>query len=262
MDDEFYSDDGRSTNPTRPTSALDSINRQNLLKVVLEGTRNTNKKCLLHRLIYVGRLNPEVRNPVELGENYKNYFRSAVANADKTTWQTEQATGLLLLYPSYFVHILEGPENLLFSVIEENLKKEDNTMLDCKVLVYVNNITGRFYGTWQYHVLTLKARQIDASKHEDSFENTITDAITLLHKLSAEFIKAKAQMKGAMDLVGKYSHLLLPQDVIECLLGLSELMSFNDFALRYMSPFQVTLDEEVMWPMQEFPPQIVLGIQE
>ena len=61
-------------------------------------------------------------------------------NADKTTYQTEQASGLLLLYPSYFVHILEGPDNLLFDVIEDHLKKINGSMHDCKVRRRLGNL--------------------------------------------------------------------------------------------------------------------------
>jgi len=257
MEEDLYSDDDRSTNPTRPTSALDNITRQNLLNIVLEGTRSTNRKCLLHRIIYLGRLNPDIRNPVELGDHYKNFFRGVAGNNDKQSWQTEQATGLLLLYPSYFLHILEGPENMLFDVIEENIKKENNAMIDCKVLVFVSNIPGRMFSNWQYHVLSLTAVRMDASKMQESFESAITDALTLIHKLSKELIKAKVQMKGTLDLTTKYSHLLLPQDLIESLLGLKELLTFSQFKEKYMLPLHVTLSNEMVWPIQEFPPPLL-----
>jgi len=254
-EDDNYSDEDLGSNPSRPTSALDNISRQNLLNILLEGTRNTTRKSLLHRLIYIGRLSPEVRNPVELGDYYKNFFRSLANNADKTNWQSEPASGLLLLYPSYFVHILEGPENLLYDVIEDNIRKEGNAMLDCKVLVFVSNIPGKLFSTWQYQVLSLTAVRMDASKMQDTFENSVTDALTLIHKLANEFLKAKAQMKGALDLTGRYAHLLIPQDLIESLLGFRELLTFEEYKEKYMSPMQVALDSEFVWPIQQFPPQ-------
>ena len=253
MEDELFSDDDRSTNHARPTSALDNVTKQNLLDIVIERTRSTNKKSLIHRLIYLGRLNPDVRNPIELGEHYENFFRSATGN-----FQTEPVSGLLLLYPSYFVHILEGPENVLFDVIKEGVKNGNNTILDCKVLVYVNNVPGKLFSIWAFRVLSLTAVRMDGSKMQESFENSVTDALTLIHKLANELLKlTKVQLKGALDqLTVKYTHLLIPQDLIETLLGLKELLSFSQFETKYMLPLHVTLDEELVWPVQDFPPPL------
>jgi len=251
-EDAFYDDESRS-NPARPSSALDNVTRQNLLNIVLERTRNANQKCLIHRLIYFGRLNPDAtRNPMELGELYETFFRSTVGN-----FQTEPVSGLLLVYPTYFMHILEGPENVLFDVIEEGIKGINNIIQDFKVLVYISNVPGRLFSIWTFRVLSISMR-IDGSKMQESFENSVTDAITLIYKLSNELLKfSKVQMKSALDqLTVKYSHLLVPQDLIETLLGHKELLTFLEFRMKYMLPIHVTLHEELVWPSQSFPPKI------
>ena len=61
-----------------------------------------------------------------------------------------------------------------------------------------------------------------------------------------------------LDLTGKFSHLLIPQDMIESLLSFRELMTLEELKAKYMSPLHVKLSAEVVWPVKEFPPKINL----
>ena len=84
-------------------------------------------------------------------------------------------------------------------------------------MVLVNNIPGRLFSTWQYQSLSLTAVRMDGSKQQDTFENSVTEALTLLYKLANEFLKAKAQMKVRILLL-VYEHFLWKLEKLEIII--------------------------------------------
>lgn len=239
----------------RPTSVLDKITRLNLLDIVLERARNFNKKALIQCLIYVGRMNPQRHSPQDLIEHYERMFKNYTG-----LLQLEPASGLLLLYPNHFVHVLEGPENVLADVmIDLSESKELSSIIsETKVLVYINDIPTRLYSQWSSRVLNLASVRMDESKMQESIESIVSEALTLILKLGAELGKyQKIQLKTHLDqLTTKFQNLLLPQDLIESLLKSKKLLTVPDFNKKYSLPPAITLDSELVWPMRNHFPNL------
>ncbi|EDO37997.1 predicted protein [Nematostella vectensis] len=85
--------------PGGEESVYDS-GRLSLLDLVLEKNRAQNKKQLVHRLVYVSKIRPEVADRRDIGEHYERLFKNSPANG-------EAVSGLLLIYPVHIVHVLE-----------------------------------------------------------------------------------------------------------------------------------------------------------
>ena len=136
----------------RPTSALDNLTRLNLLDVVLERSRNFSKKSIVHCMIYVGRLNSEHSNAqLAVADFHERFFKSFGGQ-----FQVEIITGLLLLYPGHFVHIVECPENVLSELVDGLIAKSaGNIMKDLKLIVHTHDTPARLFSQWSYRVLNL-----------------------------------------------------------------------------------------------------------
>ncbi|GCC27291.1 hypothetical protein chiPu_0005715 [Chiloscyllium punctatum] len=59
-------------------------------------------KSLLHRLFFLAKTSPELLNKRDLGGYYENLFQKL-----QRSHQGEGITGLLLLYSSHIIHVLE-----------------------------------------------------------------------------------------------------------------------------------------------------------
>lgn len=234
----------------RPASALDNLARLNLLDIVLERTRALNKKSLVHCLIYIGRLNSEVSNPQQgVADFHERFLKNYTGQ-----FQIETITGLLLIYPGHFIHVVEGPENLLKDLVYGvNDIISGNFMKEVKLLVYRNDAPTRLFSQWSSRVLNLISVRMDESKNQDALEMKVTEAINLIMKLAKKFAKIpKSQLKTNLDqLASKFSTVLPPQDLIESLIKTKELPLLSTYQKKTLQPTQVTLDSELVWPLQK-----------
>ena len=234
----------------RPNSALDNLTRLNLLDIVLERSRNLSKKALVHCLVYVGRLNNEKSNSQQAVADFHEQFFKSLGGGQ---FQLETITGLLLLYPGHFVHVVEGPENVLRDLINGVCEKgSDLIMKDVKLLVYRNDAPARMFSQWSFRVLNLISVRMDESKNQDTLETKVTEAINLILKLAKELSQfSKTQLKTNLDqLTSKYSSMLPPQDLLESLVKSKDLPLINQYQKKSAQPLQITLDSELVWPIQ------------
>jgi len=234
----------------RPTSALDNLTRLSLLDVVLQRTASLNRKSLIHLVVIVGKLNPERRFPQDLAEHFERMFKSYSGH-----FQVEPLTGLLLIYPNHFLHIVEGPHGILDEVINVFSEKKGaaGDVSEVKLLVYSSDVPARLFSQWAYRILNISSVRMDESKMQDSIETKISEALLYINKLSKELSKIpKLQLKASFDqLSTKYSNLLLPQDIIECLLKSKDLPTLTDYVKMHKSSLDVTLQNELIWPIQD-----------
>lgn len=233
----------------RPTSALDNLTRLNLLDVVLEKARTLNRKSLINFLVIIGKLNPEQRFSHELADYFEKQWKSSSGNLQAM----EAVSGLLLIYPNHFVNILEGSESILYEMLLLFAEKKPDVVSEAKVLAFVNNVPARLFSQWSYRILNLSSVRMDESQLQESIETKVSEALTFLVKLSKELATvSKLQFKAALDqLTTKYAHLILPQDLIEVLMKSKELVSIGEYGRRDKCPLDITLDYEVVWPVQE-----------
>lgn len=232
----------------RPTSALDNLTRLNLLDIVLERSRTSTKKSIIHSMIYIGRLNSDLGNSQQaVADFHERFFKSFGGQ-----FQVEIITGLLLLYPGHFVHIVEGPENVLHELLDGvTAKSTEHVMKDLKLLVYKYDAPTRLFSMWSFRVLNLMSVRMDESKMQDSLEVKVSEAISFLLKLANELSKfPKSQLKANLDqLTTKFANMLPPQDLLESLLKEQKLSTVYEYHRKNNFPLNLTLDSELVWPI-------------
>ncbi|KAF5304043.1 hypothetical protein FQA39_LY01828 [Lamprigera yunnana] len=122
--------------------------RRTFLNVLTDNLKQANRLNYLHRLIYIGQHDfpPKKGFGVGLGEVMKQTIEAV--NND---YHDEPLTGLLLSYPKYFCHLIEGSEDsivkhLLLLTGNDNAQSHLQRM---KVLVCHHHINQRFAVSWK-----------------------------------------------------------------------------------------------------------------
>ncbi|XP_048575404.1 testis-expressed protein 47 [Nematostella vectensis] len=233
--------------PGGEESVYDS-GRLSLLDLVLEKNRAQNKKQLVHRLVYVSKIRPEVADRRDIGEHYERLFKNSPANG-------EAVSGLLLIYPVHIVHVLESSANVLHEVINDLVEEEQSIsgmLQSTKILVYTGDISNRLYSQWCFRALNLSSARMQEYTTNETVDVAVMEGLTLVLKLGEYLSKLpKISLSKTMDMLPeKAPDLLLRQDLIEYLINNKELSSPSQYLKRYNKPVDVVLDSELVWPMQ------------
>eukprot|EP00112_Aurelia_sp_Birch-Aquarium-sp1_P001125 Seg1116.7 transcript_id=Seg1116.7/GoldUCD/mRNA.D3Y31 product="Testis-expressed protein 47" protein_id=Seg1116.7/GoldUCD/D3Y31 len=229
---------------------MEIMHRLSLLDVVWERAKAFNKKALIHRLVCIGKLNTDLgEKKRDVGEYYEKFFKNSGAHA-----YTEGVTGLLLVYPQHFLHVIESSTGVLVDTIKdlEAKVKRGNFIKESKILLMVGNIPSRLYSQWNYRVLNLPAIRTDEQKLAESTENLLSEALALTLKIGHQLTRVpKSSLKTALDqLDDKYREMLIPQDIIDKLLQAQELCNPGQYLQKYYAPLDVTLDRDLVWPAE------------
>ena len=72
------------------------------------------QKQVIHCLVIVSRLSPNIADKRDVGVHYEKLFKSC-----QQRYQGEGPTGLLLVYPQHCVHLVESPWEIIIQVITD-----------------------------------------------------------------------------------------------------------------------------------------------
>ncbi|XP_028395606.1 testis-expressed protein 47-like [Dendronephthya gigantea] len=226
--------------------------RLSLFDINMEKARAMNKKHLIHRVIFVAKIRPAVSERREIGGHYERLFKHLHSQI-----QGETFTGLLLIYPSHIVHIVETSTNILQEVIkslENTENNKDGLVHQIKILVYSHDIPTRLFTQWSFRVLSIPTTRMESYDASQPCETVVSEAIVLMLKLGQYLAKIpKVNLKAAMDqLHEKVPDLLLPQDMIDFFCECNDLCSPKQYLDHYGKPFEIVLDGELVWPIPSY----------
>lgn len=228
---------------------VDSQHRLSLLDSEWETAKGLNKKSLIHRIVFVGKIGTGHSDKNQLGEHYDKLFKSYSNHV-----QVEAVTGLLLIYSQYFFHVLETSNSVLVSTIKdlESKEKRGTLVQSSKILLSVGNIPSRLYRQWNYRVLNLPSIRTDETKLADPIEILVSEALVMILKLGHQLSKVpKLSLKATLDqLQEKHKELLIHSDIIERFLKTDDLCSPGAYLQRYCVAYDVTLDRDLVWPAE------------
>lgn len=107
-----------------------------------------NRKTFIHRLIYIGEHSfPERPGPDRL-TTLQEAMQITVDDVNHDCW-AEPITGVLLHYPNYFVHLIDGSENSLNNHLRSLLDNYGEKLGKMKLLVVYHHINQRFFDVWE-----------------------------------------------------------------------------------------------------------------
>ncbi|XP_041085852.1 testis-expressed protein 47-like [Polyodon spathula] len=106
----------------------------------------------------------------------------------------EEVTGLLLLYPSCIIHVLESSSEVLYSLLNDlsNMQKRADSLLqDAKILVMSHDIPMRMFQVWSYRSLNnITLTSQEATEQKQPVENLVPECLPLLYKLCVHCLKS------------------------------------------------------------------------
>ncbi|XP_041073362.1 testis-expressed protein 47-like [Carcharodon carcharias] len=216
-----------------------------------EKQREKRKKSLLHRLVFLAKITPELVNTRDLGGYYESFLQKL------QRCHQEGITGLLLLYPSYVIHVLESSSDVLYSVIHDlrdmQHQQERALLLEAKILVMSHNVPSRLFQHWEYNLLTITAKRLDDTLQGESVERVVRECLTALLKLGMHLQKAYKELpnKAAKSVLDNVPELIVPQALIRCLLKSNELLTPAQFLSIYNASLSIIMDSELVWPKPE-----------
>jgi len=232
----------------RPDSAMDRMKRVSLLDIAVQRAAELQRKTMIHRLITVGRLKDDQESRPEFGEQ----LQAIVKSYSERGQELDTITGLLLIYPNFFVHILEARDRVIEDVLcsMATWVVDEDLVTATKVVLCTRHIPERLFTGWNFRLLSVADIRADESLAKMDIKAMMQQVLTKMCGLSYEFTKLPKRLKSSEldQLTVKYQQFLLSQDMISSLLASKDLLTSEEFLTRYSSPLHETLEGEVVWP--------------
>nr|XP_046232980.1 testis-expressed protein 47 isoform X2 [Scatophagus argus] len=201
-------------------------------------------KIVLQRLILAARLPRHLADRTQLGAHYEklNFQLSK-----QYTW--DHMTGLLLIYPSCLLHIIESSREVLVSVLKD--LKDMQQQPDCalleapRVVFMAHNPESRLFQQWSHKVLSAGQGPEDTGakgleEDEDSTETLVCTVLTALQRLGERLETSKKALPGSV--LDETPELIVSQDVLNKLLARDDLLTPQQHLQTYNSPLHVSMD--------------------
>lgn len=227
---------------------MPQVPRSNYFHFQEEKQRLQLKKFLLHRLFLVAKITANIEKK-DLAHYYEQVFQSILKHH-----LGEAVTGVLLMYPTYILHILESSSGTLYRIlldyVDHETKEREYFIQGMKIIVVSHNIPTRIFMQWQVSTIKVPVMYLDDVTQSQSLEEVITEFLSQTHKLALYLFKTvKVSSKGPNDNLHQVApDLLLPEQIIKYLCKSEEFMDPKTFLDMYNKPVHVTLDSEVVWP--------------
>ncbi|XP_012860081.1 testis-expressed protein 47 [Echinops telfairi] len=234
--------------PPLESTLLPQVPRSNYLHTQEEKQRLQLKKFLMNRMFLIGNIQAHTEKK-DIADYYENVFQLISKHH-----LGETVTGLLLIYPTSILHILESSSGTLFRILLDYLdhKKGESEFLiqGLKIIVMSHNIPSRLFMQWHVSVINVPVMYLDDVTQSQSIEEVVTEFLTQIHKLGLHLFKSvKVGAKGPGDNLHQIApELLIPEQIIKCLGKAEEFLDPETFIKMYNNPIHITLDSEVVWP--------------
>nr|XP_013800182.1 PREDICTED: uncharacterized protein C7orf62 homolog [Apteryx mantelli mantelli] len=166
----------------------------------------------------------------------------------------EQVSGLLLLYSSCVLHVIESCIGTIHLIIQDlaSLQNQGHNALlqEIKVLVVSHNIPTRLFPDWYVTTVTPPVTYLQDATQSQSTVEVVAECLTLLFKLAAYVPK---MFEDNSDNLNNNLHtlapeLLIPAETINYLCNIEECASPEEFLRMYLNPLQPAMDSETVWP--------------
>ncbi|KAK2820723.1 hypothetical protein Q5P01_023682 [Channa striata] len=200
------------------------------------------EKTVLQRLIVIAQLPRDV-DRTKLGAHYE---KLNLQLSKQHMWDI--MTGLLLIYPSFLLHVIESSRDILVSVLKDlrDLQHQKDSILveASKVVFMVHNPQSRLFQQWSNKVL--ETDQVAGSTqtkgvHEEE-ETTDTLVCTLLSALQNLSNKPEMSKKAPSgSVLDETLEVIIPQKILQ-LLKRDELLSPQQYLQMYNSHLNISMD--------------------
>ncbi|KAM8797002.1 testis-expressed protein 47 [Eudromia elegans] len=203
------------------------------------------QKGLLHRLVMVASGSPVLADRRDLPGCWERLFQSL-----QRYYPGEAVTGLLLLYPSCTVHVLEGSSDPLFSVLRElrdaPLQGRRPLAVGAKILVLSHDVPTRLFQQWSHQAPSASAGPAEP----EPLEGLVGRCLAALLRLGMLQRRAEGPPPLVDALLEQLPELLGLEAAAGQLLARAELQSPAQFLQAYDSPLHAGLGADDVWPVR------------
>ncbi|XP_047465436.1 testis-expressed protein 47 isoform X2 [Mugil cephalus] len=196
-------------------------------------------KTVLQRLVVVARLPSRRDDGTQLGAHYENLNFQL---SKRYIW--DHITGLMLIYPSCLLHVIESSRDILISILKDLTVMQQQphcTLLEAKIVFMAHNPQSRLFQQWSYKVLTAnQAAGIKRLQEDDETDTLLCIVLSALQDLGKCLeISKKALPESVLD---ETPELIVPQKILDKLLTRGELLSPQQHLQMYASPLNVSIE--------------------
>ncbi|KAJ1630721.1 hypothetical protein T492DRAFT_1001391 [Pavlovales sp. CCMP2436] len=167
----------------------------------------------------------------------------------------EEVTGLLLLYPSHFLHVVEAELTQLTEFARALVpltEKEDLTM-EVRVLACTDDIPSRMFTGWQSSIVGQHSASAAPSEGviHVPLPTRIADTYISLLKLGRALAHAKGPEREGMlaDLRTRHAETLPTQNLLSEVAQAEDALKVAEFVHIFTKPIDIKLNREV-WPVE------------
>ncbi|XP_018329194.1 uncharacterized protein LOC108739680 [Agrilus planipennis] len=158
-------------------TSLPEPKRESVYEILQINLKRADRRTFVHRTIVVG----EHSFGVNWTWGVEEVFRSIITEINEA-YTDENLTGLLICYPSFFCHLVEGSEEALIEYISTLFKKYDNQLGSVKFLAPFHHIYKRAIDKW----ITVKGnppRLLNKIEDDCDISETCHHALVCMKKL-------------------------------------------------------------------------------
>ncbi|KAL8174915.1 UNVERIFIED_CONTAM: hypothetical protein K2H54_007363 [Gekko kuhli] len=158
----------------------------------------------------------------------------------------EPVSGVLLIYPSCVLHILESSSGTLYHILKElaaaEYEEPEPFLRDVKILVVSHNIPTKLFTQWYATPVDVPETLEDITQTQTT-EEVITECLTLILKLGVYLATLKVGNKGLGDcLHNVVPELLIPMEMVKFLCKAEDCLRPWEFLEMYSNPLQPIMD--------------------
>ncbi|XP_031417249.1 testis-expressed protein 47 isoform X2 [Clupea harengus] len=225
--------------------------RTSLFHCILEQRQLRNPdeemKFLLQRLVVIAHLPRCLADRRTVGVYYEKLNQSL-----QRSYPGENITGLLLLYPTCVLHVIECSSDVLAAVLQDLRKMEVDPQCSVlekpRVLLVTHDVPSRLFQHWGCRELHLPtATTMLGEDHvPESTEVLVSQVLSLLLRLGNHLLTASKVQTSQVSPESVEDELpeklLVPQDVLSQLLQRTELLTPQQYLQTYHTPLHLLID--------------------
>mmetsp|Transcript_25329 Transcript_25329/g.70845 ORF Transcript_25329/g.70845 Transcript_25329/m.70845 type:complete len:243 (-) Transcript_25329:29-757(-) len=226
--------------------------RQSLLDVVQDKLKKQGKSPLsmAARIVYVSKLTGRETSCQGVQE-----FVEKVLNNKRLGTASTPCSGLLMVYPTCCLHILEGRISVIMELLREvqRAAPTESHLKQTVILACTEDIPARAYNSW-YATFVDTLSKVE---HVDGLDTgKCVNAASAINLSMISLGKMLAGVKGEdltaalKSLQSFHSDLPTPENIL-AMVSTEDCPSVDEFLEIYDEPMDIDLDGEKVWPMPE-----------
>ncbi|CAI9608858.1 unnamed protein product, partial [Staurois parvus] len=189
-------------------------------------------KSINHRLLYAAKISPE---------SYKDFTDHCEKLFKKLLKSNlgESISGLLLVYPTCVIHIIESSSEILYGIIQD--------------LAHIQKDGVKLFQQWYFHIMRLQSHYPDDVTQTQSEEEVVERCITTLLKLGiflSEMLQPGSKGPG-VDLQGLAPEMCVQEEIIHFLIKSNRFLKPAEFLAMYDRTVNVSSVSDELWPASQ-----------